>query len=748
MQRRHSRGFAVSLFLTFVLAVAGVWVPALAQLGNSAGGIVPTLVNFSGTLTEANGKPLISTVGVTFCLYKEQQGGTPLWLETQNVQPDKYGHYTVALGSTKSTGLPTDLFVSGEARWLGVQPQGQQEQPRVLLLSVPYALKAGDAQTVGGLPPSAFILAAPPSSTSVDSPSSSPSGGANPMTLGGSGQANYVPLWTNSTTLGDSVLYQSGSGSKAKLGINTSKPASTLDVKGSSTVRGLFSLPATGTATSSTGYNSQPAEMTASAFNSGTGTAVTQNFQWQAEPVNNDKSNASGTLNLLFATGSNKLAETGLNIASNGQITFANGQTYPGTITDVIAGTDLTGGGSSGNVTLNVDTTKVPLLASPNTFTNNNAIDVNSNNPGLAVTNAGAGDGADVTVPSGGGIGVNVSGGTYGLVAYNTSSAAGYFLGGDYGVYASGPLAGVAGAGPTGIYAEATICCGGGGGTFYGYSAPSGSGNSGTSGITATGGNGDPFPDNGVYGYGGSSDSDAQGGTGGAFVGGSGLIDGDGVYGSSGGWAGNFNGDVNITGTLNKGGGSFKIDHPLDPANKYLYHSFVESPDMMNVYNGTVVLDGNGEAVIQMAEWFGVLNHDFRYQLTCIGGFAPVYIAEELANNRFKIGGGRAGVKVSWQVTGIRQDAWANAHRIPVEEEKNARERGFYIHPELYGAPPEKQIEWARHPEMMKRMKEGRQSPPRPAMRPVPPRPATMPAPPPLPTIKPVGQLTTVGRTK
>ncbi len=128
--------------------------------------VVPTLVNFSGTLTDASGKPLTGTVGVTFYLYKDDQGGSPLWMETQNVQPDKAGHYTVALGSSKNEGLPTSLFASGEARWLAVQAQGQAEQPRVLLLSVPYALKAGDAQTIGGLSPSAFVLAASPNSGS------------------------------------------------------------------------------------------------------------------------------------------------------------------------------------------------------------------------------------------------------------------------------------------------------------------------------------------------------------------------------------------------------------------------------------------------------------------------------------------------------------------------------------------------------------------------------------------------------
>jgi hypothetical protein len=127
---------------------------------------------------------------------------------------------------------------------------------------------------------------------------------------------------------------------------------------------------------------------------------------------------------------------------------------------------------------------------------------------------------------------------------------------------------------------------------------------------------------------------------------------------------------------------------------------------MKNIYDGVATLNANGEATIEMPDWFGVLNRDFRYQLTCIGGFAPVYIAEELANNQFKIGGGRAGMRVSWQITGIRQDAWANAHRIPVEVEKVEADRGLYLHPELFGAPPEKSIAPAHHPMMLKLLKE------------------------------------------
>ncbi|UCE19245.1 MAG: hypothetical protein JSV84_02535 [Gemmatimonadota bacterium] len=161
------------------------------------------------------------------------------------------------------------------------------------------------------------------------------------------------------------------------------------------------------------------------------------------------------------------------------------------------------------------------------------------------------------------------------------------------------------------------------------------------------------------------------------------------------------NGDVTITGSLDvhgcvtKGCGSFKIDHPLDPENKYLVHSFVESPDMKNVYDGVVVLDGKGDATVELPEWFEVLNNDFRYQLTPIGAPGPnLYIAEEISNNRFRISGGSAGMKVSWQITGIRKDPYSMANRIQVEKEKEEKERGYYLHPEVYGQPEEKGIKY------------------------------------------------------
>ncbi len=142
------------------------------------------------------------------------------------------------------------------------------------------------------------------------------------------------------------------------------------------------------------------------------------------------------------------------------------------------------------------------------------------------------------------------------------------------------------------------------------------------------------------------------------------------------------NGHVTVNGELRKLSGSFVIDHPLDPDNKLLSHSFVESPDMKNIYDGVVVLDDKGEATVTLPDWFQALNKDFRYQLTCIGNWAQVYIAEEISNNSFKIAGGKPGMKVSWMVTGIRKDPWAEQHRIQVEKEK--KNKGTYLFPEYY----------------------------------------------------------------
>jgi hypothetical protein len=147
-------------------------------------------------------------------------------------------------------------------------------------------------------------------------------------------------------------------------------------------------------------------------------------------------------------------------------------------------------------------------------------------------------------------------------------------------------------------------------------------------------------------------------------------------------------GDMWLRGTLTEAMLKSKIDHPLDPTNKYLTHAMVESPEMKTVYDGIAVLDEAGEAWVDLPEYFEALNADFRYQLTPIGKSAPnLFVAEKVHNNRFRIAGGTPGMEVSWQVTGIRQDAYAKANPVQVEEEKPDAEKGQSLHPNLSKEP-------------------------------------------------------------
>ena len=174
-----------------------------------------------------------------------------------------------------------------------------------------------------------------------------------------------------------------------------------------------------------------------------------------------------------------------------------------------------------------------------------------------------------------------------------------------------------------------------------------------------------------------------------------------GIYGtcnvSDGDYGGYFYGNLHSTGTNTKGGGGYKIDHPQDPENMYLMHSDVSSPDMMNIYSGNVVTDSRGIAEVQLPEYFESLNTDYRYQLTVIGSFAQAIVSEEIRDNRFTIETDRPNVKVSWQVTGIRNDAFARKSNLDVESVKEADKQGRYLHPELFGFGIEQAVDYENH---------------------------------------------------
>jgi hypothetical protein len=322
----HAGVVCLMLSMGYAQAAAQQTAPA-----NSGAAVVPQLVNYSGVATNAQGKAISGIAGVSFAIYSEQYEGSPLWLETQNVQADSRGNFTAQLGAATSGGVPLQLFSSGQARWLGVRVDGGEEQPRVLLLSVPYALKAADAQTLGGLPPSAFVLSPTANAATISSSASVPPSSAvsSPVVgkhstkpVGGSGTADYVPLWTDSSgDLGNSILYQLGTGTSAKIGINLKAPLATLDVNGETLIRGILEPVTKGYATATKSFFSNPLDLEASAFNSTTQKASMQHFEWVAEPTGNNTSTPGATLNLLFGQDTGVPGETGVSLSTAGALT-------------------------------------------------------------------------------------------------------------------------------------------------------------------------------------------------------------------------------------------------------------------------------------------------------------------------------------------------------------------------------------------------------------------------------------------
>ena len=781
------------IILSSMICVLAFGQSAQAPAQPSVAPGVPRLVKFNGLLKDASGNLLTNTVGVAFAIYSEQTGGVPLWQETQNVQFSQ-GRYTVFLGETTSSGIPAELFASGQPQWLGVRAllPGEEEQPRVLLASVPYALKAVDADTLGGLPASAFVQAnGVNSSAAVVAPgavaelgtlsSYSPTSKTVTTTGGKAGTiaqfdhpadiknspivVNSAPIdltdvvgmanlqvrnlenvvyadqfpGTGNHDIGDKInqAYAScplnGCRIKVSAGIypyttpirfsTINKPVvlegdagETGTYTGYPSSKGtteLYYTPTSGAAITmatygGTGSGIRGITLFGPGFTSGMNTAI--GLSLTSDIRQSYKDLFISGFDVGIQIGSNVYLEYFYNLQmldnvkaisqpSGITVTGENIAFFGGVLTN--KSTNLPGGGGTVPFYTNcVDfeggqgivvsfynmsfdhcgvTVNIPggqqFLFSGSHFENSGGatgldfLTIGSSCVSCNVILSGSDILEDLTtgtrtelIGMGGGSRLTIVGGIYLAVgqipqAINSSHPADAVtvLGADkinnISSWVGGNYASIVTLNPR-EYQPLTVS--GGPIILGGNPAIHGSITSAALGASRTW----TFPDASGTVMLSTSDGDLT-----------------------------VPGDINVTGAKH-----FKIDHPLDPANKYLYHTSVESPDMMNIYTGTTTLDNKGEADIQLPDWFEALNRDFRYQLSCIGSFAPVYVAREIQNNTFHIAGGTSGLKVSWQVTGIRHDAYAEAHPSPVEVEKPAEQRGRYLHPELFGASQDKAV--------------------------------------------------------
>ena len=775
--------FSVSVALSALLTCAPYWSSAQESTAETESvSSVPPVVRITGSLKDVGGNPRSGTVGITFGIYSQPTGGVSLWQETRTVQLDEKGGYSVLLGADAVGGIPVEVFRSGQQRWLSVQPSGEPEQPRRFFTSVPYALQAGNSETLGGLPPSAFLKADSSAADNIASTTPSAptvavgivSSAQSPVVVQQQGSApqagtvNTIAKFLASGSLGNSqikdaegvvslqnlehflfadgfpgadlgekinaaikslgsnggiIFVPAGTYPEVRTTVKIGSPNISLIGAGSGATRinyvgasdfirvqmppwSITPPPQAGTiqgitinGTSSGGSGVHLGDVigmrlddvaVAGFVKSGAAgiwidnvTNFSERLQMTQVWADNNSigvrfTNSGGTASQI-SFGYERLLDLRINVGpSQTGISVEGGALYHSTINAVV------------NVDRNLTGTAVSIIGlgfngGPGTAVADNLYDLTAEctqcgglgtflsiGPGTVFTGTGIVDAysmqnslsASATVylyapfiggaPSAAGLPVYMRGQPLGT----NPDIPGSWLNPDFG-------------------ANNNWMMGLGNNVHWNGSAWQLLGdtvNNGGSAILGSYGDSDL----GIYIFpttGGSTQTVTSGDLSKYQVA---TISSTGL---------SVNGNLTVSGSISKGSGSFKIDHPLDPANSYLSHSFVESPDMMNIYNGNITTDEDGVATVTLPTYFEALNRDFRYQLTVIGQFAQAIVAREIRDNQFKIRTDKPFIRVSWQVTGVRHDAYAEAHRVPVEESKPPGERGHYLHPELFRTP-------------------------------------------------------------
>lgn len=610
-------------------------------------GQAPQKFNYQGVARNSSGVPLSgASIGLRLTVHDGSQSGTIVYIETHTTTTNSFGLFNVAVGNgTVLSGNFNTINWGNGGKYLEVEldPNGGTNYTSLgsnQLLSVPYALYSGST----GLP----LLGTPGtygSKTKIPTFTTDAYGrvtAASDSTVNipnVNGRSNYVPKFTGASSLGLSSIYDNGS----TVGINDTVPSN------------MAKLHVKGVGTYSIAPYYQAGIVADGGSSSLSATGIYGEAGWRGVYGRNPGT-AAGVEAVGVLGRCEGSAYTGTGYGVKGEMQGTGGTANYGVYGTAGGSGNGVGGFATGTGAAGY-------------------FDGGTNGYGVLVKAGRSGFGT--ITPSNMSV-LHVSGvGTYSVAPYyqaglvadgggNSGSASGvYGEGGWRGVYGRNP--GSAG-GSDAIGVQGRLEVGSSYTNGYGVKAEA----------FGTG------PTNyGVFG-------NASGATGNNY----------GVYGTNTGtgYAGYFSGNVKITGSISKGSGTFMIDHPLDPENKYLFHSFVESPDMLNIYNGNIVTDNNGNATIILPDYFEALNKDFKYQLTVMGTFAQAIIADKIANNKFTIKTDKPNVEVSWQVTGVRKDKYANEHRVVPEVEKESNYKGYYLHAKEWGMPESKSIDYLTSP--------------------------------------------------